>query len=70
MVGFIVKNAAYGVGRVETAQHGRVCVRFFSSNRSLEFAVQKFPIDYDNYEVRASAGSCFGSAFDWLRNGS
>src|SRR6266446_2351798 len=49
MVGFIVKNAAYGVGRVETAQRGRVCVRFFSSNRSLEFAVQKFPIGLSRF---------------------
>jgi len=49
MVGFIVKNPAHGIGRVQTARTGRVCVRFFGSNRSLEFAVEKFPIGLSRF---------------------
>ena len=39
MVGFLVKNAAYGVGRIVTIQPGAVRVRFFDPETTLDFAL-------------------------------
>jgi ATP-dependent helicase HepA len=41
MIGFIVKNAAQGVGRIEALQDGNVRVRFFASAEPMTFAMRR-----------------------------
>lgn len=44
MIGFIIKNAAQGLGRIEALENGNVRARFFASNEPSTFAMRRSPL--------------------------
>lgn len=51
MIGFIVINSSHRLGRIEAGGFGRVRVRFFDSNETVEFAARPSPIGLSRFAL-------------------